>query len=719
MSDLEIENRDIPISSSRYDAFHITPYSDALCTFIRSSDTPITIAIQGEWGCGKTSFMHLMEENLCSKENNDFYSSIWINAWEFFLEDNYDAAVEKLITEILDHIEECFKDVKQEKTKRKVKALKSYGRLLTRFVCSAAKIDKDIVDEADSRLFAENRSLNDAKNSLQELFTSVIQDTGNEMTNHAFVIFIDDLDRLNPVMSLTLLEALKNIFDMKYCVFVLAVDADVIRQGISMKYHLVDSSQRKFERDFFEKMIQVPFVIPVSRYDIRPMVMHWLHNISFFTDEADYDRYAGEIEKIVVLITRKNPRAIKRLLNMTQLLMEVQKSKDIQIGSSEFKLLELLLMGLQLKFPEVYSLIAQNSDLNSWKRKNFNYGSSVKITEENEREYHLNEDWEKVVFLSVADDPVLLKNYYRIDELLVMYKRLLEKCEANGDDVADALGIINLVCGNVDTDMEIFYSGEAYDANSGIQASQGTELIRQIHHLDRVHDVLDIGCGNGVTTIELFHQNPNMRIKAFDISQEQIDVANRHWKEECAAKKGSGSIYFTCMAGLDLNEKSKYDLVFSNSAMHWIQPADQMYRKIYKALKLNGKIAIHQGGAGTYQELHEAAREAIDRAGFSDLYKGWEFPAYYPTADEMEKLLKKTGFSKITVDKSNSIIKATDELVQSFITASLLFYKRPGLISDDQFEEIEREFKKVCKEKGEFDVHVNRLYIFARKLQND
>ena len=52
---------DKPIDKLEDDLLKVERYSIALSNFIKSSDTPITIGLQGEWGTGKTSLMGLMQ----------------------------------------------------------------------------------------------------------------------------------------------------------------------------------------------------------------------------------------------------------------------------------------------------------------------------------------------------------------------------------------------------------------------------------------------------------------------------------------------------------------------------------------------------------------------------------------------------------------------------------------------------------------------------------
>ena len=52
---------DVPRKHTQEDLFGIQVYQNALIRYIKLTDTPITIALQGEWGSGKTSLMNLMK----------------------------------------------------------------------------------------------------------------------------------------------------------------------------------------------------------------------------------------------------------------------------------------------------------------------------------------------------------------------------------------------------------------------------------------------------------------------------------------------------------------------------------------------------------------------------------------------------------------------------------------------------------------------------------
>lgn len=75
---------DVPRQHTQEDLFGIRKYQDALIRFVKLTDTPITIALQGEWGSGKTSLMNLLKWNLCDVEEALFFS-VWINTWQYSL----------------------------------------------------------------------------------------------------------------------------------------------------------------------------------------------------------------------------------------------------------------------------------------------------------------------------------------------------------------------------------------------------------------------------------------------------------------------------------------------------------------------------------------------------------------------------------------------------------------------------------------------------------
>ena len=105
------------------------------------------------------------------------------------------------------------------------------------------------------------------------------------------IIYVDDLDRIDPKDAVNILELLKNIFNIKDCVFVLAIDYQVVVKGLVGKFGEPTPENEWEFRAFFDKIIQLPFTMPMGNYDIANYVLGLLDKINFYDgkDELDSD----------------------------------------------------------------------------------------------------------------------------------------------------------------------------------------------------------------------------------------------------------------------------------------------------------------------------------------------------------------------------------------------------------------------------------------------
>ena len=69
---------DRPANKLSEDEFGIEQYIKGLSDFILECDTPMTVAIQGDWGSGKTSMMNMIRETL-----GDKVLTTWFNTWQY------------------------------------------------------------------------------------------------------------------------------------------------------------------------------------------------------------------------------------------------------------------------------------------------------------------------------------------------------------------------------------------------------------------------------------------------------------------------------------------------------------------------------------------------------------------------------------------------------------------------------------------------------------
>ncbi len=81
---MSIGNIDSPWDNPDDEKLDIKAHSDALADFICQCQTPMTIAIQGDWGTGKTSMMEIVKKQLEKGDGKKGkYSVIWFNTWQY------------------------------------------------------------------------------------------------------------------------------------------------------------------------------------------------------------------------------------------------------------------------------------------------------------------------------------------------------------------------------------------------------------------------------------------------------------------------------------------------------------------------------------------------------------------------------------------------------------------------------------------------------------
>ena len=400
---------DLPTTTDYLD---IDSYVEALTRFTLTCQTPMAIGIQGEWGSGKSSFMKMIQDRLSHPEEqryhnenvpfvpymaeNIFYSGrsrrapkelpvkiFSFETWQFGvvkpellgfrvlqtlcnqLEQELSKSQEEdgLLSNAMQFGMELLKGVK-ELTPMVARGIEraSYGIVESEFV--SQMFDGD----SNTRL----RHKDELIIHLKGLFNKFIKQSCEELQCSRFILFIDDLDRIQPLHAVMMLEVLKNFMDVPGCVFVLACDYEVIREGVRQKFGITD--ERK-ALAFFDKIIQVPFDVPVAQYDIRRLLQEYLKNKNAalppvyrgksYQQWRDFDKI---IAPMISLAVGRNPRAFKRFLNILDLLSLVAQTNELTRSGRRLDIWEdtnkwvslVILVALQIKWPTISNWLISN-----------------------------------------------------------------------------------------------------------------------------------------------------------------------------------------------------------------------------------------------------------------------------------------------------------------------------------------------------------------------
>ncbi|MDA0880202.1 MAG: P-loop NTPase fold protein [Bacteroidetes bacterium] len=423
---------DKPISFKSEDLLKVEKYSLALSNFIKRSDTPITVGLQGEWGTGKTSLMSLLLEDFIA----DNIACSWVNTWEYSMFREAHETTPGVLKAMLEKLRQSCQErgvwtLKDESQAKFKSAAKFLGSIANQIVANQTGIDiqgaKAASDAQSTKITAE---IAEIKALISDLIADLINDSKNPIQKVVF--FVDDLDRIPPGDAVEVLEALKNIFDIPNCVFILAIDYDVVVKGLESKFGpKTEENEREF-RSFFDKIIQVPFSMPVGTYDIENFLVEKLKNLGIEISEEDRKLYTKAVRHTIGF----NPRSLKRYLNSFSLINHLKEveSEDEAQQDDDFMLFAIL--GIQISYPRIFRLLSQNSNYLQWDKGFANkFGVEWDDIQEKIKKYGesdlIDEEWEQVVWGACQSDPYLKSRSFALLELLnllrVKYKDTLEE----------------------------------------------------------------------------------------------------------------------------------------------------------------------------------------------------------------------------------------------------------------------------------------------------
>ncbi len=331
---------DMPCTSEEEDLLEISKYVKGLGKFIRECQTPMSIAIQGDWGTGKTSTLNLLKKNLEADKDTNGIKCVFFNTWQysqFNMEDSlYVSFVHNLV-------KQCGGNDEILRTVAGFGKLAFFKAIDWKFGTNAS----EILDGFEKAKKDQMESVS----KLQEDFAELVKKTGKRL-----VIFIDDLDRLNPEVAVELLEIIKLFVNVENSIFVLAIDYEVVVKGVRKKYG-ENLSEEKC-RNFFDKIIQLPFKMPVERYNLTELVRKAVQEQTHMTDEG-----VNIVAEFISDVMGTNPRTFKRLVNAFFLINSVNEiGEEAESKTKEINdVLMFCSLCIQMCLPKLYELMVTAS----------------------------------------------------------------------------------------------------------------------------------------------------------------------------------------------------------------------------------------------------------------------------------------------------------------------------------------------------------------------
>lgn len=217
------------------------------------------LALGGEWGSGKTTFVKMWRQDLKNKE----FKTLYFNAWASdYTEDPLMALIAELSELSADN---------GTINKIAAGAVRIVTTVLTTVLKGTLKkttgIDTDAMSNAiDETIDIGKKYLDkfeEQKTTLEEFKENLRTYIADNAGEKPVVFFIDELDRCNPHYAVAVLERIKHLFEIPNIVFVLAVNKKELSNAIQGYY----GSSKIDSDEYLRRFIDIDFVLPKPKLD--------------------------------------------------------------------------------------------------------------------------------------------------------------------------------------------------------------------------------------------------------------------------------------------------------------------------------------------------------------------------------------------------------------------------------------------------------------------
>lgn len=234
------------------------PFASILTEILEVYSDNFVLAINNEWGTGKTTFIKMWEQQL----KNKGFKTLYFNAWENdFENDILVALISELVALKNEKTEMTFDGVLKKATPL-IKSM-SMGIIKTQlekftgedfveqiFNINESALSKNLADQI--QLFKNRKAcITEFKSNLEKFVSQ-------SMGNKPIVFIIDELDRCRPNYAVEFLEQIKQLFSVKGIVFILSIDKVQLCHAIRGVYGNLNINAEEYIKRFIDIEYSIP-----------------------------------------------------------------------------------------------------------------------------------------------------------------------------------------------------------------------------------------------------------------------------------------------------------------------------------------------------------------------------------------------------------------------------------------------------------------------------
>lgn len=337
------------------DQLGFTPHAQSLAATILKDlpkDQSFVIGIEGEWGEGKSSFIHFLKQAFPQGETDPLRPTlVEFNPWWF---EGSDQLLRHFFDELLGQIDWSHR--LRDSVRTKLNLLGSAGVRVGKVLqaCSIGCVEPATI----AAVAAFGKSIETGagaihSNSQPKSFHRLRGNAANALKTLQFktIVFIDDLDRLPASEICELFRVIKAVADLPNIVYVIAYDRAIVASAL-------DQVRKGRGESYLEKIIQLPYRLPKPKQQVRAEYnVKLLSSLAFLSNLDVNNQALHHIHDAFLPM----PRDVKRL--HACLLINQHIPDEIRMEPLDFMFLEALRLKNRMLWQETIRALLNCQEL--------------------------------------------------------------------------------------------------------------------------------------------------------------------------------------------------------------------------------------------------------------------------------------------------------------------------------------------------------------------
>jgi hypothetical protein len=303
------------------------------------------LALDDEWGAGKTYFLKLWENQLKGRENP--IPVVYFNAFENDLAPDAFVALSAHLVEVLED-SEANQEIKEKLIGKAARLFKVIGRSALNIGIKAATAGAVDVSDAEGAVAAAiEQTSKEITSALEQQirdracykaqvkeFASALEDVRMALqpkdSDLPLVFIVDELDRCRPNFALDVLECLKHFFGIDKCHFVLGVNMNALAGSVEAIYGKSINGNAYLSRFIDYRIL---FGLPdnkSSKEQLTQFALKTWQTNSSIQDHSDVENMMVGVISAVVAAREGMPRDITKILSIMHLCLGSVSQRSIR-----------------------------------------------------------------------------------------------------------------------------------------------------------------------------------------------------------------------------------------------------------------------------------------------------------------------------------------------------------------------------------------------------